>query len=61
MAKKKTLPKDVRIIQKQNNGSTTVALPPSLLQELKWKDKQKVVIRKRGTGILLEPWSPTKK
>jgi hypothetical protein len=46
--------KPIRIIQKQNNGSTTIALPADLLRELKWKEKQKVSISKRGEGILIE-------
>ena len=51
-------PKNVRKLQKQSNGSTTVALPVDLLGELKWKDKQKVIVKKRGEGILIETWSP---
>lgn len=56
MAQKKIEDKNVRIIQKQANGSTTVTLPADLLRELTWKPKQKVVVRKRGNGILLEIW-----
>lgn len=48
--------KNVRKLQKQNNGSTTIALPSEILKELKWRDKQKVVVRKRGNTILIEDW-----
>jgi len=54
MAQKKQEDKNVRIIQKQVNGSTTVTLPADLLRELGWKEKQKVLVKKRGTGILIE-------
>lgn len=54
--KKQQDDKNVRIIQKQVNGSTTVTLPADLLRELVWKEKQKVVVKKRGTGILIELW-----
>jgi len=53
MAQKKTT-EYVRIIQNQANGSNTVSLPADLLRELKWKGKQKVVIKKRGEGFLVE-------
>lgn len=52
---------NVRKLQKQNNGSTTVALPAEILRELKWRDKQKVVVRKRGEALLIEDWKPKKK
>jgi hypothetical protein len=48
--------KNTRKLQKQTNGSTTIALPAELLRELKWKDKQVVLVKKRGTGILIEKW-----
>jgi antitoxin component of MazEF toxin-antitoxin module len=54
--KKQQDDKNVRIIQKQVNGSTTVTLPADLLRELAWKEKQKVVVKKRGTAILIELW-----
>lgn len=56
MTQKKQEEKNVRKIQKQANGSTTVTLPADLLRELKWKPKQKVVVRKRGSAILIENW-----
>lgn len=45
--------KNVRKVQRQANGSTTVVLPAELLRELKWKPKMSVV-KKRGEGILIE-------
>ncbi len=54
MAKKKTEPVNVRKIQRQANGSTTVVLPADLVRELGWKDGQKVVVRKRGASVAIE-------
>ncbi len=54
MAQKKNEEVNVRKIQKQANGSTTVTLPAELLRELKWKGGMKVVVKKRGEGLLLE-------
>ena len=56
MAQRKIEDKNIRKIQKQANGSTTVTLPTEFLKELKWKPKQKVIVRKRGNGILIESW-----
>ena len=52
---------NVRKLQKQGNGSTTIALPTEFLREFRWRDKQKVIVRKRGQGILIEDWKPKKK
>jgi antitoxin component of MazEF toxin-antitoxin module len=53
---------NVRKLQKQANGSTTIALPTTLLKNLRWRDKQKVVVKMRGTStILIEDWVPPKK
>jgi hypothetical protein len=60
VVKKTQAEKNVRKLQKQNNGSTTIALPTSILRELKWRDKQKVVVKKRGSTILIEDWKPKK-
>ena len=46
--------KNVRKVQRQANGSTTIVLPAELLRELKWKPKMNVTVKKRGEGILIE-------
>ncbi len=53
-AKKAPVDKNVRKIQRQANGSTTIVLPAELLRELKWKPKMNVTVKKRGEGILIE-------
>lgn len=60
MARQKLEERNIRKIQKQANGSTTVTLPAELLRELKWKPKQKVVVRKRGATLVIEDWVPKK-
>ncbi|MCF7846292.1 MAG: AbrB/MazE/SpoVT family DNA-binding domain-containing protein [Candidatus Peribacteraceae bacterium] len=37
-------------------GSYAVTLPIEIVKELKWREKQKVVIKKRGKGILIVDW-----
>jgi hypothetical protein len=47
---------NVRKLQKQGNGTMTVALPADLVRELKWKDKQKLVVRKNGVTLVIADW-----
>ena len=44
---------NTRKLQQQANGSTTVALPAELVRALRWKDKQKVVVKKRGEMLVI--------
>lgn len=39
-----------------NSGSICVTLPIEIVRALKWKEKQKVVVKKRGNGILIADW-----
>lgn len=45
-----------RKLQKATNGSYRVTLPVEVIRQLRWQDGQKVVIKKRGNGILIEDW-----
>lgn len=68
MAEKRSVPERVsaeghavRKLQEQANGSTTVVLPPDLLRELKWKDGQKVIVRRRNDTIVISDLRASKK
>ena len=37
-------------------GSYALTLPIEVIDELKWKKGQKLVVKKRGKGILIEDW-----
>jgi hypothetical protein len=47
---------NVRKLQKQGNGTMTVALPADLVRALKWKDKQKLVVKKNGVTLTIADW-----
>ena len=47
--------KNIRKILK-NGDSYAVTLPIDLIRELKWKQKQKVVVKKRGKGLTIVDW-----
>jgi len=36
--------------------SYAVTLPMEIVKELGWKERQKVVIKKRGSGFSIEDW-----
>ncbi len=40
-----------------NSGSICVTLPIEIVRELGWKEKQKVVVKKHGKGIIISDWS----
>ena len=48
--------RDIRKLLKQGNGSVTVTLPIEYIRELKWKDGQKVVVKKTGNKLTIEDW-----
>ncbi len=50
----------VRKLQKQTNGSTTIALPVELVRAVSWKDKQKVTVSRKGNTLVVKDWKPKK-
>lgn len=47
--------KNIRKIIKSGD-SYAVTLPIEMVRELKWREKQKVTIRKRGENIIISDW-----
>ena len=56
MARRKLGEQNIRKLQKVGNGSVSVTIPIELVRELKWREKQKVTIRRRGKGLIIEDW-----
>jgi len=50
----------VRKIQRQSNGSCTLALPAEMLRALGWKDKQKLSVKLKGDTLVVLDWKPKK-
>jgi antitoxin component of MazEF toxin-antitoxin module len=46
----------IRKLMRLGKFSLAVTLPKEILAELGWKEKQKVVAKKYGNGILIEDW-----
>ncbi|MCK5285869.1 MAG: hypothetical protein KAJ58_01430 [Candidatus Pacebacteria bacterium] len=48
--------KDIRKIVKNGAGTYSISIPKDLMKELRFKERQKVVVKKHGKGILIEDW-----
>ena len=55
MASRKLEKRNVRNIQ-HFKESYYVTLPVEIVRELKWKERQKVVVKMRGRGIAIADW-----
>ena len=60
MARRKMEEKNIRKLTKTGGKSIGVTLPIEIIREFKWKEKQKVVVKKRGNSIIITDW-PAKK
>ncbi len=56
MSRRKLEDKNIRKISRMGGSSLGVTLPVDILRELKWREKQKVVVRKSGGKIIIEDW-----
>lgn len=57
MARRKLKEKNIRKLTKMGGGrSVGLTLPIEMVKDLKWKERQKVVVKKRGKKIIIEDW-----
>ena len=57
MARRKLQNRNVRKLIRLGKRSTAVTLPIEVLRELKWNQKQKVVVKKRGKSVMISDWT----
>lgn len=55
MATRKLEEKNIRKILK-NGDSFAVTIPIEIMTELKWKEKQKVIVKKVRGGFMVKDW-----
>jgi len=49
--------KNIRKITKMGSGfSMGLTLPIEIVEELGWKERQKVVVRRSGKKVIIEDW-----
>jgi antitoxin component of MazEF toxin-antitoxin module len=57
MARRKLKEKNIRKLTRMGGGrSMGLTLPIEILHELKWRERQKIKVRKSGSKIILEDW-----
>jgi virulence-associated protein VagC len=57
MANRKLEERNIRKLSKVGRGRTiSVTLPIEFIRELKWKEKQKVVVTMKGSKLIIEDW-----
>ena len=52
---RKIINRSIRKIFKSGN-SYAITLPVDLVKELGWKETQKLVVRKKGDGLVVSDW-----
>ena len=56
MARRRLGERSIHKLIKLGNGSIAVTLPIELVRLLKWRAKQKVVVKRRGKRLIIEDW-----
>ena len=57
MPRKKSSEKNIRKLTKMGGGrSYGITLPIDIIRELKWKERQKLTVKKTGKKIIIEDW-----
>lgn len=57
MARRKLSEKNIRKLTKMGGGrSMGLTLPIEMIKELKWRERQKIKVRRFGKKIILEDW-----
>jgi len=56
MPRRKLENKNIRKLSRIGDKSIGLTLPIDFVRELKWREKQKVVVKKRGNKLIIEDW-----
>jgi hypothetical protein len=56
MANKKAEERNIRKLTRIAKRSIGITLPIELVRELKWREKQKVIVKKVRGGVLIKDW-----
>jgi len=57
MASRRIDKRHIRNIQ-QSHGTYYITIPVDMVRSLKWRERQKVVVKKFGKGIRIVDWKP---
>lgn len=57
MARKRMDKRNIRKITKTGGGASySIVLPIEMIRQLGWRDRQKVVVTKRGKTLMIKDW-----
>jgi antitoxin component of MazEF toxin-antitoxin module len=56
MTTRKSKDKNIRNLTRVGKTSLAVTIPVEIVKDLKWKERQKVVVRQSGKKIIIEDW-----
>lgn len=56
MARRSLENRHIRKISKSGNGSVYITLPIEFIRQLKWRERQKVVVEKKGETLSIKDW-----
>jgi len=56
MPRRKLEDKSIRKLTKLGGKSIAVTIPIEIIRKLKWRERQKVVVKLRGKKITIEDW-----
>ena len=48
--------KNIRKLTRVGKRSICVVIPASIIEELGWRERQKVVVSQKGNSIVIEHW-----
>ena len=56
MARRELKNRNIRKLTKSTRGSVYVSIPIEFIRELKWKDRQRVVVEKKGRHLIIKDY-----
>ena len=59
MARRKISESHIRMLGKKGEHTFYLTLPRRIINKLKWRTRQKLVVTQRGKGILIKDWKKT--
>ncbi|MCH7657336.1 MAG: AbrB/MazE/SpoVT family DNA-binding domain-containing protein [Bacteroidetes bacterium] len=61
MSRRELKNRHIRSLLKLGGGSSYgISLPKEFIQELGWRSKQKLVVKRYGSGLIIRDWEPKK-
>ena len=48
--------RNIRNITRNNSGTYSISLPIEFIRSLGWRERQKVIVRRRGKQLIIEDW-----